>query len=273
MMRVSSIIRMDQIAEYLGAKINPTEGYEDDVCIYIKPHVKKFENMHLEKRSYIDIIDGHNLAHLAFKNPDAAIIVCSKYDEELMSKVYNKDGDLLKNRIVFIPQHHCNFERFERERTKIKTVGYLGGHTDLRFFPQRLLHELAIRNMDFVFNTTFNTRQEVIDFYKTIDIQLIWRPYKMIMKNPLKMLNAASFGIPSIALDEKTFEMEFKDCYLPVSNAEQSPLDEEKAFAEFLVQLDKLRNPNTYADYSKNCLERAEGYHIENIAKLYQKLT
>src|SRR3990167_7107951 len=36
-MRVSSMIRGDQIAEYLGAKVNPTEGYENDICIYIKP--------------------------------------------------------------------------------------------------------------------------------------------------------------------------------------------------------------------------------------------
>ncbi len=274
MMRVSSIIRMDQMAEVLGANINPEKVAKDDVCIYVKPHVKKHENMNFEGSPYLDMIDGHNLAHLAFKNPDVPLIVCSKYDEDLIKNhVFDEKGEKLKNKVIFIPQHHCNFERVRRTRTKIKRVGYLGGYTDLKYFPQQLLYELAIRNMDFVFNTTFNTREEVIDFYKTIDIQLIWRPYKMIMKNPLKMVNSTSFGIPSIALDEKTFQMELEGCYLPVSDAEEFPLDEEKAFKEFVIRLDEFRHPPTYNEYAQRCIEKSEKYHIDNVAKLYRKLT
>ena len=39
--RVSSMIRGVQVAEQIGAKLNPEEGYENDVCIYVKPHVPK----------------------------------------------------------------------------------------------------------------------------------------------------------------------------------------------------------------------------------------
>ncbi len=255
MMRMSSIIRIDQIAEYLGAKVNPTEGYENDICIYEKPHVKKHENMKFEGRPYLDINDGHTLGHLAEKNPTVPVIVLSKED-------YEKMHNSVPNKIIFLPQHHCNFERFVRDRKSITTVGYLGGHTDLFFFPQQLLGELARRNMQFVFNTTFTTRQEVIDFYKTIDIQLVWRPYKMILRNPLKLVNAASFGIPSIALDERNFQMELDGCYVPVTN-----------FEEFLVELDRLRSPYVYEEYSKKCLKKAEEYHIDNIAKLYRNLS
>ena len=262
MMRVSSIIRIDQIAEYLGAKINPTEGYENDVCIYEKPHVKKFEDMKFEGHPYLDINDGHNLGHLALKHPEVPVITISKYDQEIMSNIYDERGQKIKSKVLFIPQHHCNFERFVRNRDKIKVVGYLGGYTDLFYFPQPLLGELARRNMNFVFNTTFNTREEVVNFYNTIDIQITWRPYKMILRNPLKLVNAASFGIPTIALDEKNFQMELEGCYRPV-----------KDFNEFLVALDELRNPPTYAEYSQKCLEKAEGYHIENVAKLYRALT
>ncbi len=254
MMRMSSIIRIDQIAEYLGAKVNPTEGYENDVCIYMKPHVKKFEDMKFEGRPYLDINDGHNLGQLALKHPEVPVIVISKEDYETMSRS-------VPNKIIFIPQHHCNFERFVRNRRRIATVGYLGGHNDLFYFPQPLLWELARRKMDFVFNTTFSTRQEVVDFYKTIDIQITWRPYKMRLRNPLKLVNAASFGIPTIALDEKNFQMELEGCYLPVHN-----------FEEFLVQLDYLKNPSVYAEYSQKCLQKAEEYHIDNIAKLYRNL-
>ena len=42
----SGIIRGEQVAHKLGAKLNPTSGYEDDVCIYVKgippiPFLKK----------------------------------------------------------------------------------------------------------------------------------------------------------------------------------------------------------------------------------------
>lgn len=254
MMRMSSIIRIDQIAEYLGAKVNPTEGYENDVCIYEKPHVKSHEDMQFEGHAYLDINDGHTLGQLAAKHPEVPVIVISKED-------YEKMHAALPNKIIFLPQHHCNFERFVRDRKNITTVGYLGGHTDLFYFPQQLLGELAKRNMTFVFNTTFNTRQEVVDFYKTIDIQITWRPYKMVLRNPLKLVNAAAFGIPTIALEERNFQMELEGCYMPVNN-----------FEEFLVQLDNLRNPSTYAEYSQKCLKKAEEYHIDNVAKLYRNL-
>ena len=35
LLRGSSLIRAWQMAEYMGAKLNPTSGYENDVLIYI----------------------------------------------------------------------------------------------------------------------------------------------------------------------------------------------------------------------------------------------
>ena len=61
LMRVSSMIRGDQIADYIGAKLNPSSGFEDDVCIYVKPHVERPPFDFKGKKSYLDIVDGWGL--------------------------------------------------------------------------------------------------------------------------------------------------------------------------------------------------------------------
>ena len=253
--RVSSIIRGDQIAEKIGAKFNPTSGYENDVCIYVKPMVRKDEDFVFEGKPYLDIIDGHALGQLALKHPEVAVIVCSKADQEIMSKV-------LPNRIVYIPQHHCNFERVKRTRTEIRTVGIIGTTGAFIFIPQEIRDGLKERNIELIEYSRFFSREDIVKFYQKIDLQLVWRPYKKILSNPLKIVNASSFGIPTIALDERAFH-EVSGCYFPVHTA--------KEFLERLNEL--LRNPVLYDAYSECCLEKAETYHIDNVAKLYQELT
>jgi hypothetical protein len=52
-------------------------------------------------------------------------------------------------------------------------------------------------------------------------------------------------------------------CYIPVSTPE-----------EWLKKLDELRaSENEYNAIAQICLQKAERYHIENIAKLYEELT
>ena len=115
--------------------------------------------------------------------------------------------------------------------------------------------------MEFIEFSKFFSRQDIIDFYMKIDIQIVWRPYHKILSNPLKIVNAASFGIPTIALDEKAFR-EMAHCYIKVGN-----------FADFLIAIDELRTSPVYYDgYSARCIKKAELYHIENVAKLYQQL-
>ena len=89
----------------------------------------------------------------------------------------------------------------------------------------------------------------------------MWRPYKKILSNPLKIVNAASFGIPTIALDEKAFG-EVKSCYMPVND-----------FGEFLTALDRLRTTTSlYVNYARECVERSEYYHIEKVGEMYKEL-
>lgn len=252
--RVSSMIRGDQMADYLGAKFNPQQDYQDDVCIYVKPWVEKGGDMNLEGIPYIDIIDGHNLGQLALKHPEAGVIVCSRADQAVMSSV-------IPNKIVFIPQHHCNFERQLKTLGQITKVGIIGTKEAFKFLPQGLKKALSERGIDLVEYSKFFTRQDIINFYQNIDVQIVWRPYKKRLSNPLKIVNAASFGIPTIALDEEAFK-EVSSCYIPVST-----------LGELLGELDALRSfQNIYFDFSAKCVVKAEEYHIENVSKLYRNL-
>ena len=257
LMRVSSMIRGDQIAQYLGAKINPTSGYENDTCIYVKPMVRKGDDFKFEgKKAYLDIIDGANLAIVAHRHPEVGVITCSQVDYELMSK------ELPNNKIVLIPQHHCNFERIKRTRTGIKTVGVIGTRGAFPHLPQGLREALAKRGIELLEFSRFFSRQDVIDFYMKIDVQIVWRPYEKILSNPLKIVNAASFGIPTIALGEPVFE-EIEECVEQVKNLEE---------LLWMLELFRAAQGKLYKAFKDICLEKSEEYHIENISKLYKQL-
>jgi hypothetical protein len=255
LMRVSSIIRGDQIAKQIGAKLNPESGYENDVCIYVKPQVRKGGDFEFKGRvNYLDMIDGHNLAEVAKKHPEVGVIVCSKADYNIMSKE-------IPNKIVLIPQHHCNFERTRKTVREIKRIGVIGTRGAFPFLPKELKPELSKRGIELVEYSQFFSRENIIDFYMDIDLQIVWRPYRKILSNPLKLVNASSFGIPTVALDEKAF-WELKGIYIPVGTLES-----------LLEAIDSLvKSPDLYFDYSIRCIEKAEEYHIENIGKLYEKL-
>jgi len=249
------MIRGDQIADYLGAKLNPTEGYENDVCIYVKPMVRKGDDFEFKGKSvYLDIIDGHNLGQLLQKHPEIGVITCSQADFDIMSKE-------LTNKIYLIPQHHCNFDRLHRNSKEIKRIGIIGELPAFDFLPKELEGELQKRGIELVKFSKFFKREDIINFYMNIDLQIVWRPYKKVLSNPLKIVNAASFGVPTIALYELAFR-EVGTCYMPVHNLEG-----------FLARLGDLRRSHSLYDaYSRNCIEKSERYHIENIAKLYKEL-
>ncbi len=255
LLRVSSMIRGDQIADQIGAKFNPTSGYEKDICIYVKPTLG---DLKLEGRPYLDIVDGWDLIPFVSKHPELGVIACSKADYETISKA-------VKNKVVLIPQHHCNYDRIVRTRNEVTRVGVIGTAGAFPFLPKGLKEELTKRGMELLEFSRFFSRQDIIDFYMKIDVQIIWRSYmkdgKIHLSNPLKIVNASSFGVPTIALDEPTFK-EMEGCYIPVDTLD-----------EFLTALDRLRgDPFLYNEYRDRCISKAEEYHVSNIAKLYQQL-
>lgn len=255
--RVSSIIRADQVAEALGAKLNPKSGYENDICVYVKPNLDSNSDVKfVGKSNYLDIIDEIGYVNVLKKHPDVSAIVLSERD------YINLSTEGITNKIYLIPQHHCNFERFVRTRKKIMKAGVIGHAKAFDFLPPELGSELKKRGIELMTFSSFFTRKDIVDFYKKIDIQIVWRPYKKRLANSIKIVNAASFGIPTLALDESHFK-DLGNCYIGVQRLSQ-----------LFNELDLLiKHPSRYKAFSNLCIKKAEEYHIENIAKLYKSLT
>lgn len=249
--RGSSVIRGQQIAKYLGAKLNPTKGYEGDICIYVKPSFMT----EFAKHSYIDIMDVSRGKFLKFSRLNIPIIVSSLSAYNFYSKVCKN------NKIVLIPQHHCNFERYRRDRTEVTTVGIIGYSGSFTYSVEEVRKRLKEIGLELLNERTLRNRTEVVNAYKKIDIQIAWVKHGWITKNAMKLYNAASFGIPTVAHKYLTYK-EFEGYYIPVSTMDET-----------IKEIVKLKEDKEYyAQFSELIVPKAEEYHISNIAKLYRQL-
>ena len=251
--RGSTIIRGQQIAEYLGEKYNPYSGYENDVCVYVKPELgTKFA-----KKSYVDLLDGYQCIAWLKEHPEMPIIVASSFHQDYLIKKFD-----LKNRIVVIPQHHCNYLRETRPRREVETVGFIGVKGSFMYSQEDFREKIENLGMKFEYYSTYKNRQDVVDFYKKIDIQIIWRPKKIRLKNCLKIINAASFGIPTVAYPEDIFTKEMPEYFRPALTIDEA-----------VQKIKELREyTDLYKSYASRGILKAEEYHIENIIKLYKQL-
>lgn len=245
--RGSSVIRGEQTAKYLKAKYNPKK--KTGICIFVKP-----ESMDgIEDGDYVDVVDGKHLANWLQKRPKINVIACSQ-----CSFKYLKDN--LKNKIIYIPQHHCNYDNLKRVRKKVKTVGLIGHRSGFPLSVEEVKRKLKSINVDFITNFTYKDRQDVINHYKKVDVQIIWAVGDRVFKNPLKIINAASFGIPTLAPRKIAYE-EMEGFYIPI-----------KTLNDMVDEVDKLKDSKYYSKWSKKLIKEAEKYHIKNIAQLYKKL-
>jgi len=267
----SGYIRGRQMADYLGAKINPTEGYEDDLCIYVKiapPHHKcpKVNPKHL----YLDVDDSHRSAKYLQDHPECGVIAISETAKDYLSKLLNRDD------VVFIPHQHCNFERRVRPPREVKTVGIIGCRSSFQYPADEFRKKVEAIGMELKYEEDYwkvysNPKQEmrlnVADFYHSMDVQVVYRPkaiYQLLapFANPNKMGNSSSFGVPTVSYPEESYVREFDGCFLPA-----------KTIDEMVEWLRQLKNdPHLYSDLAKVNLEKAEEYHIDNIAKRYLAL-
>ena len=254
-MNGSSIIRGEQISEYLGAKLNPESGYENDVCVYVKPGMNKqgkpFDTF--VEKTYIDMIDNDHYMRWLSARPRLSGIISSKYSYDILKTE-------LKDRITFIPQHHCNFDRLERDRKEITTVGIIGTSAAFQHPIDDMRKRLERIGLRLLTNFDFTTREDVVNFYKNTDIQIIWFYAQLFFKTPLKIINAASFGIPTVGFPHESYK-EVKGYYIPA-----------KTIDELVAEVEKLKNPENYKEATKNLVEMAEKYHISKIAKMYEDL-
>jgi len=253
--RGAGLIRGRQMGEYLGAKLNPTEGYEDDICIYVKSKPPDPP----PRRSYIDIVDGPGLVSYLSWNPSVGVITTS-----LTGKQYLETT--LKQKVHFIPENHCNYLRETRTVMEPSVVGTIGNLKGFDIPIDTVHEELKKHGFEFKFCNLYTCREDVVNFYKTIDIQICWRPHVMglhaLLHNPLKLANACSFGIPTVAWPEANFVEEFFGLFVPATTPER-----------LWESIEELRhNRVLYQFLSENGIAAAEDYHIEHVSKLYDSL-
>jgi hypothetical protein len=258
-----------QLTEFLNGRINPESGYDDDVCVY----VQNCPPDDAPKNSYYDFGDSYvrdSYAHgrlPLMKN--VKIITMSKSIFEFMSKEVPND-------VVLIPQHHCNFLEETREREGVTTVGIIGGRRSYEHSRAELAQVVydrlrsRLKDIDVELLLCFHPRRRsvVVDFYKNIDVQIIYRPrrsaakFGRIFSTALKMANACSFGVPTVSFPEMAYVDEFNKCFLQVITEE-----------DVIKEVERLKeDPVLYSELSEKGIERAKKYHVKNIAKLFEEL-
>jgi GNAT superfamily N-acetyltransferase len=253
----SGVIRGGQVSEKLGVPCDPKgEISADSIFVFVKatPNI-------VVERMYIDIVDAYGLLTSMPRFPHAKVIAISRLAQEyIANRIYNE--------VILIPEHHCNFENVLRVDRPVKTVGFCGYTPNFTLDPLVVKARLAEIGLDFVWQTDFNSREDVVEFYKTIDIQLSFRPKTPLgacapeLKNPLKLENAGSFKIPSVCCNEPSYVDEFDGCYLVAENLD-----------EIVKKCNVLKvNSGLYRDIANVCWERAQNYHIDKILPLYKQL-
>jgi hypothetical protein len=265
-------VRGKQVAQLLGAKINPTSGFENDTCIYVK--VRPPENH--PKNTYLDVDDATNAVKWLKTHHNTGIIVNSKMSKDYLKKL------LKRNDIKVIPHMHCNYENWVRpDEWKVKTVGIIGSKTSFKYSISEIREKLGAIGLKLIYNKDYwkhygdrgewtedHRRMQVVDFYKMIDIQIVWRPDDTFsedqkpLKNPNKLVNASSFGIPTVSYPEKGFMYEWHNKFIAVNT-----IDELVRWVEELKD-----NKSFYNVFSKESLRMAKEYHKDKIIQLYLQL-
>lgn len=252
-------IRGRQMAAHLGGKFNPASGYEDDCCIYVIG-TAPFE--YREPRvAYHDVMDcgWARIAKVRTRSRGGVIALSKTHYASLREALPGRD-------LYLIPQHHCNFARERIPERPVCRVGCIGGDSAVQWphwAVERMVKELGL---EWHFEIHYHRRWRVVEFYKTIDIQLCFRPTHArnltMHMNCLKLANAGSFGIPTVAYPEPAYIEEWKDECLWGEGMEA-----------IMAQIKRLKDdPALYKEMSARAVAKAETYHIEHIADLYRAL-
>jgi hypothetical protein len=264
------IVRGIQVAEFLGAKDNPTSGYENDTCIYVKVIPPKDHPKH----SYFDVVDAAYSIEWLKENPDIGVIAISDVAKDYLEK------ELGRKDIIRIPHHHCNYERIIRPDRPVQVVGIIGSQNSFQYPIEEIRKALEGMGLKLLYNQSYwkhfndvptregiDGRHKVINFYNRIDIQIVWRvkpwsPRYDWFRNPLKLENAGSFRIPTVAYPEPSYVREWGGSFIAVDTIQK-----------LLAEVELLKNnPEYYHDMSMKALIRADDYHMDEVKQLYLQL-
>ena len=237
---LGSLVRGKQIADYLGWKYRPAE--RDGVCLFLKP--KSLDKV--QDGDWIDVSDGEYVPELLKTRPLINVIAHSVYSYNFLKKA------LPEHNIIWLSQQHLNWERATKDVKEVKVCGYIGGPSEqIRKQYDAIGESLRKVGFEFITCLDFTTRESCVEFYKKIDCLVIGKSIENPYKTPTKLINAASFGIPTVAYPLKSYE----------------------EWTEFTPCLSDDMIPQTVGSlefYPNRLIEKAEFYHISNVAKRYE---
>lgn len=247
---LSSDIRGRQIASYLGGKYRPKERF--GICVFLKPRSLS----KVRDGDWVDVLDAPWLIEALKERPKIKVIAHSL-------TLYNHLKEVLNNEMVLIHQQHLNWENQRRDRTEVTTGGYIGRSSpEAKVLYAEIGEELKKIGFNFIAYFDYITRQDAVNFYKSIDFLVTtWKePDPGIYKTATKLINAASFGIPSLAYPYMGYT-EFEGYYAPIRNVE-----------DLVREVQKLKDRDYYDNWTKKIIEVADNYHIDKVVERYKQL-
>jgi len=241
----SGQIRGLQMADHFKARINPPEwNYDFDVHVWVK---QEPEDLSLPGKHYLDVLDEPRRVGWLLNHPECGVIASSETGHEYLKRRLGRDD------VHLIPQHHCNFERVRRGRSELKVAGVVGGPGAIQCDMDELQRVLAGLGLEFRWLRHFRNPTEIVEFYSQLDVQIVWRKQDRPLKNPLKIVNALSFGIPTVGHPETAYR-EVEGYYWPVTD-----------MRELAAAIEELKR-GFDAD---RLAAKGEEYHIDNVAPMY----
>jgi glycosyltransferase involved in cell wall biosynthesis len=250
----SGDVRGEQVARHFKSRLNLNEPAEDwhydfDVHVWVKQ-----EPRHLEwpGTHYLDVMDETRRVGWLLKHPECGVIAESLSGQRWLKERLGRDD------VLYIPIHHCNFERKVRERDGFSVAGVCGGAGAIQCDAGELEALLARRGLEWRWYRDYHGPADITEFYRGIDVQIVWRERtpNRPLKDPEKIVNAMSLGVPTVAFPEVAYE-EVEGYYWPARD-----------FAELAAALEELRGGWD----AQRLIDKAEEYHIENTAKGYGAL-
>jgi len=260
----SGEIRGKQVAERGGWLLDPEGMRRGDIAVFIKqyPNQALLDEMRkLNIPIFVDTVDCYGIIPMLNEFPDITVIAMSRVAREyLESKIDNK--------IVRIDEHHCNWDNELVNRTELKRIGYVGYGCSFQLPIDVVKDTLKKFDIEFTMLTEFKTRQDIVDYYKTIDLQLCFRLPGTIhnlvpqLRNPLKLANAGSFGIPTIAYPEPSYVDEWDGSFFPIGGLQG-----------LIHWVDEIkRDWEVYAFMRYLAVNRAKQYYIDNVIANYRRV-
>jgi hypothetical protein len=244
--------------QQLGGRFNPQDGFEDDICMYILGAIPYGGE---PAASYFDVVDcGFARLSRVRGMTKGPVISVSEIQYKYFLDYFPK------RKVHLIPHHHCNYHRETIPDRPVRRVGTIGGDSAIQwphFAMDRMLKEIGV---EWSYVNIYSRREQVVEYYKQLDVQIAWRPTHarglVIHMNTIKLANAGSFGIPTVAFPEPAWTTEWGKDFVWVDT-----------MYGLMKEVKRLKDDRAwYQEMSNRAKIRAEGYHIDRIAGLYRAL-